>query len=116
MDIDTDCEAIPTDLADALFVVESKEFEQLPRPTLGVMIESDDSGVRVMEVVAGSVAEQAGMQAGDVIHSAAGFDVTTTGELIEVIQRQAPGTWLPLLILRDKAEIELLVRFPQIFD
>jgi len=116
MDVDTDCEAIPTDLADALFVVESQEIEQLPRPTLGVMIESDDSGVRVMEVVAGSVAEQAGMQAGDVIHSAAGFDVTTTGELIEVIQRQAPGTWLPLRILRDKAEIELLARFPQIFD
>jgi uncharacterized iron-regulated protein len=116
VDVDTDCDAIPTDLADALFVVESQEIDQQPRPTLGVMIESGDNGVRVMEVVAGSVAEQAGMQAGDVIYRAAGFEVLSSGQLIEVIQRQAPGTWLPLQILRDKAEIELLARFPQSFD
>ena len=116
VDVDIDCHAIPSDLADALFVVESQEIEQQPRPTLGVMIESGDNGVRVMEVVAGSVAKQAGMQAGDVIHSAAGFEVKTTGELIKVIQRQAPGTWLPLRVLRDKADIELLARFPQSFD
>ena len=116
VDVDTGCDAIPTDLADALFVVEPQTLEQQPRPTLGVMIENGEDGVRVMEVVAGSVAEQAGMQAGDVIHGAAGFEVTTSGELIEVIQRQAPGTWLPLQILRDKVQIELLARFPQSFD
>ena len=112
VDVDTDCDAISADLADALFVVEPQALERQPRPSLGVMIESGDNGVRVMEVVAGSVAEQAGMQAGDVIYRAAGFEVLTTGQLIEVIERQAPGTWLPLQILRDKAEIELLARFP----
>jgi hypothetical protein len=116
VDADIDCHAIPADLADALFVVEPQALERQPRPTLGVMIESGDNGVRVMEVVAGSVAEQAGLQAGDVIFRAAGFEVLTTGQLIEVIQRQAPGTWLPLQILRAKAEIELLARFPQSFD
>jgi uncharacterized iron-regulated protein len=116
VDVDTDCDAIPVDLADALFVVEPQALERQPRPTLGVMIESGVNGVRVMEVVAGSVAEQAGMQAGDVIYRAAGFEVLSTGQLIEVIQRQAPGTWLPLQILRAKAEIELLARFPQSFD
>jgi hypothetical protein len=116
VDVDTDCDAIPVGLADALFVVKPQALERQPRPTLGVMIESGDNGVRVMEVVAGSVAEQAGMQAGDVIYRAAGFEVLSTGQLIEVIQRQAPGTWLPLQILRDKAEIEVLARFPQSFD
>ena len=116
VDVDIDCHAIPPNLADALFVVEPQALERQARPTLGVMIESGDNGVRVMEVVAGSVAEQAGMQAGDVIFRAAGFEVLTTGKLIEVIQRQAPGTWLPLQILRAKAEIELLARFPQSFD
>ena len=59
VDVDTDCDAIPVDLADALFVVEPQALERQPRPTLGVMIEGGDNGVRVMEVVAGSVAEQA---------------------------------------------------------
>jgi len=116
VDVDTGCDAIPADLADGLFVVDPQTLEQQPRPTLGVMIESGDNGVRVMEVVAGSVAEQAGLQAGDVIYRAAGFEVLSSGQLIEVIQRQAPGTWLPLQIRRDKAEIELLARFPQSFD
>ena len=116
VDVATDCHAIPAELADALFVMESQALEQQPRPSLGVMIESGDDGVRVMEVVAGSVAEQAGMQAGDVIHRAAGFEVATTGQLIDVIQRQAPGTWLPLRVLRDETDIELLARFPQSFD
>jgi len=116
VDVDAGCDAIPADLADALFVVEPRTLEQQPRPTLGVMIESGDNGVRVMEVVAGSVAAQAGLQAGDVIYRAAGFEVLDSGQLIEVIQRQSPGTWLPLQIMRDKAQIELLARFPQSFD
>jgi len=90
--------------------------EPAPRPRLGVMIESDDNGVRVMEVVAGSVAEDAGILAGDIIHEAAGFEVRTTGQLIDVIQRQAAGTWLPLKVLRDDENRELIARFPQSFD
>ena len=44
----------------------------------------------------------------------AGFSAST--ELIEIIQRQAPGTWLPLKILRGDSELELLARFPQSFE
>jgi hypothetical protein len=113
---DDDCTALPADLADAVFVVEAQIDEPAPRPRLGVMIESDDNGVRVMEVVAGSVAEAAGILAGDVIQQAAGFEVRTTGQLVEVIQRQAAGTWLPLKVLRDDGDRELIARFPQSFD
>jgi len=116
VDVDDDCAALPADLADAVFVVEAQMDEPAPRPRLGVMIESDDNGVRVMEVVAGSVAEDAGILAGDIIHEAAGFEVRTTGQLIDVIQRQAAGTWLPLKVLRDDENRELIARFPQSFD
>ncbi len=116
VDVDDDCAALPADLADAVFVVEAQMDEPAPRPRLGVMIESDDNGVRVMEVVAGSVAEAAGILAGDIIHEAAGFEVRTTGQLIDVIQRQAAGTWLPLKVLRDDENRELIARFPQSFD
>jgi S1-C subfamily serine protease len=69
-----------------------------------------------MEVVAGSVAADAGIETGDLIQAAAGFEVSSTGELIAVIQRQAPGTWLPLRVLRDDQPREMVARFPQNFD
>jgi S1-C subfamily serine protease len=80
------------------------------------MIEDGDAGVRVVGVVDGSVAENTGLRAGDIITRAAGFDTATTAALIEVIQRQAAGTWLPLQINRDGKEMELIARFPQQFD
>jgi S1-C subfamily serine protease len=80
------------------------------------MIEEGDGGVRVMEVIDGSVADNSGLRAGDLILRAAGFETATTASLIEVIQRQAPGTWLPLRIARDGEERELTARFPQTFE
>ncbi len=121
VEVDDACQALSaefvgSDLADAVFVVEEQMEEDEPRARLGVMIESGDDGVRVMEVVAGSVAERAGILAGDIIQEAAGFEVETTGQLIDVIQRQAAGTWLPLRILREGENRELIARFPQNFD
>ncbi len=121
VDADEACQALSAelvgaDLADAVFVVEEQVDEDEPRPRLGVMIDNGDNGVRVMEVVPGSVAERAGILAGDIIQEAAGFEVETTGQLIDVIQRQAAGTWLPLKILREDENQELIARFPQSFD
>ncbi len=111
------CDDMPAGIADAVFVVdETREDPAAPRPLLGVMIESVDSGVRVSEVVADSVAEKSGLEVGDVIRRAAGFSTASVAELIEVVRRQAPGTWLPLEVLRDGEAIEITARFPQSFD
>jgi uncharacterized iron-regulated protein len=116
VDADDACHALSAELADAVFVVEMQVDEDEPRPRLGVMIDNGDNGVRVMEVVPGSVAESAGILAGDIIQEAAGFAIETTGQLIDVIQRQAAGTWLPLKIMREDENRELIARFPQSFD
>ncbi len=116
LDADQSCDPLPIDLASAVFVVDVETEEQAPRPRLGVMIESGDEGVLVSQVVDDSVAEASGIRDGDVILTAAGFDTRTAGELIEVIQRQAPGTWLPLTLRRGDEELELIARFPQAFD
>ena len=116
VDADDACQVLSAELADAVFVVDMQVDEDEPRPRLGVMIESGDNGIQVMEVVPGSVAERAGILAGDVIQAAAGFEVETTGQLIDVIQRQAAGTWLPLRIIREDESQELIARFPQSFD
>jgi uncharacterized iron-regulated protein len=117
VDAGADCVALEAGLADAVFVVQAaQDAGPPPRPRLGVLIETADNGVRVMEVVADSVADQSGLQAGDIILRAAGFETATTAALIEVIERQAAGTWLPLAVLRDKREFEVIARFPQDFE
>ena len=117
LDSDDTCDPLPLDLASAVFVVDAEDEAPAPaRPRLGILIEDGDSGVRVMEVVDASVAAATGIRQDDVIQAAAGFDTATTSELIEVIQRQAPGTWLPLKLLRDDKTIELIAKFPQSFE
>jgi uncharacterized iron-regulated protein len=117
VDADADCAELSTGLADAVFVVEARSgTAAAPRPRLGVMIENGEGGVRVMEVVADSVAAASGLREGDIIRRAAGFETMTTAALIEVIQRQAPGTWLPLAVQRSERELEIIARFPQSFE
>lgn len=117
LDSNDDCDSLPAELASAVFVVDAEAEEPLPpRPSLGVFIESDDDGVRVVKVVAGSVADKTGLAKGDLIQSAAGFGIGTTRALVEIIQRQAPGTWLPLTVLRGDESLELFARFPQSFE
>jgi uncharacterized iron-regulated protein len=116
VDANDDCNALPADLARAVFVVDAEpETVDAPRPLLGVMIEGSEQGVRVMDVVAGSVAAGAGIESGDLIQAAAGFEVRSASELVDVVQRQAPGTWLPLRVLRGDQLHELVARFPQNF-
>lgn len=117
LDSDDDCDPLPIGLASAVFVVDAENEQQAPaRPRLGIIIEDGDTGVRVMRVVDDSVAAATGIRKGDVIQAAAGFETATTADLIEVVQRQAPGTWLPLKLLRDDKNIEMIAKFPQSFE
>ncbi len=107
-----DCEAVPRDFADAVFGLAYEEPAPPAPPRLGVRIEAAESGLRVVEVVDDSVAAGAGLRQGDVIARAAGRPVARPAELIEIIGRQAPGTWLPLSVLRDGETIEIVARLP----
>ncbi len=108
------CQELATDLADGVFVVaRADEIEtERPRPKLGVFIETTDQGVRVNQVVEGSVAEATELAQGDIVMAAAGVPVARVSELIEIVQRQAPGTWLPLTVKRGEQEIEIVAKFP----
>lgn len=113
---DEACEGLPADVADAVFVVEPPAAAApLPKPRLGIIIEAAENGVRVMQVLPDSVADVAGLMTGDVISTAAGFAIARSADLIEIVTRQAPGTWLPLTVLRDGEASEMVARFPQSF-
>jgi uncharacterized iron-regulated protein len=113
----TACDDLPKNIADAVFIVAPRDrSKKAPsKARLGVMIETTDKGVRIMRVVKGSVAEASSLAAKDIVILAAGQPVKKISELIAIIGRQAPGTWLPLMVRRDGKEIEVVAKFPANF-
>ena len=100
-------------VADAVFGLAAQADAAAPqRPKLGVLIGDGDGGVRVEKVIEGSVAEAAGLAPGDLIREAAGVAVSKTSDLIAIVRRQAPGTWLPLRVRRGAETVDIVARFP----
>ncbi|MFI5340253.1 MAG: ChaN family lipoprotein [Candidatus Methylomirabilales bacterium] len=109
----TPCAPPQPGLADALFTLQARaSADSTERPRLGIGIEGGTGGVVVREVLKGSIAEEAGLQRGDVITTAAGEPVRDTEDVIAAVGRQAPGTWLPLLVKRGDETLEIVARFP----
>jgi S1-C subfamily serine protease len=68
--------------------------------------------LRISSVTAGSLAEKSGLKAGDRFVEIAGRPAGSSGEAISIIRRQPPGTWLPLRIMRDDKQLDLVIQFP----
>ena len=111
--VDGACGLVGTAYADAVFTLPHTEEAPPPeRPRLGVLLGDGDGAPRISRVVTDSVAEITGLKAGDQIVRAAGLETRNPDEVVEIIGRQAPGTWLPLSIKRDGQEIDLVAKFP----
>lgn len=108
-DARTQCKDFVPGLADAAYVVHVPPSNP---PRLGISMEMAAAGVRVAAVTAGSLAEQAGLKVGDVVLEAAGVAIRSPQLMRQTVDRQAPGSWLPLKVRRDGQELELVVRFP----
>jgi uncharacterized iron-regulated protein len=102
------CAGIVPGLADAVYVVKAPAANP---PRLGVAMEPAKEGIRIANVAAGSVAEQAGLRSGDLIVTVAGQPAKIDA-LRALVQRQPPGTWLPLKVKRGSEELEIVARFP----
>ena len=110
-DADRDCDALALGIADAVFGLQAPASAPA-RPRLGVMLDASSGGVVVRDVVKDSIAERAGMHAGDVIVMVAGVPVQEAGDVIAVVRQQAPGTWLPMTVKRGSESLDLVARFP----
>jgi uncharacterized iron-regulated protein len=113
-DTDRDCAALAPDLADAVFGIPPFPEASDNPPRLGVVLAATEGGVRVTEVMAGSVAAAAGLRRGDVIVEAAGRRLTDQADLRAVVDAQAPGTWLPLRVRRGGREQLVIARFERV--
>jgi uncharacterized iron-regulated protein len=110
---DAECSKLVAGIADAVFGVAAPDkLAQRPRQRLGVWLEPGEGGVRIREVEKGSVAESAGVRAGDVVTEVAGLPAHQPADLAEAVQRHAPGTWLPLRVRRGAESFELVAKFP----
>ena len=103
------CTGLGKGFADALYLVESPKGNP---PRLGVGTDHDKDGLRITAITPGSIAEASGLKTGDVIIEVAGQPAKRLLVLRSVVQRQVPGTWLPLKIRRDGKELEIVARFP----
>jgi uncharacterized iron-regulated protein len=107
------CAELTPGLADAVYVIPPQpEWQPGPPPRLGVGLREVADGVMIETVMPGSLAERTGLRNGDVILQAAGSKVSRIEEVRGYVQRQPAGTWLPLLIRRGTAGMEIVVRFP----
>ena len=112
--IDEACTLVGTSYADAVFTLPRTDETPSPsdRPRLGVELVQGDGAPRINRVVSDSVAQATGLRVGDHVVRAAGLETRNPGDLVDIIARQAPGTWLPVSIRRDGQEIELIAKFP----
>ena len=83
-------------------------------PTLGVMVATyatEDGGtiVVVEEVNAGSAAEEAGVEAGDVIVAVNGQSIAATADLMAIRRQHAIGDTIVLTVLRDDQTLDIPV-------
>jgi len=105
-----DCGALRKGLADMVYGVAPSRAAS-PPPRLGVALDADPEGAKVRQVVAGSVAAAAGLRPGDVVLAAAGEVIADPTGLGEIVRRQPPGTWLPLVVRREGRFVDVMVEF-----
>jgi putative serine protease PepD len=82
---------------------------------LGVQISdtADDTGAQVSKIVAGSPADKAGLQVGDVVTAFDGKPVTTADDLTALVATYAPGDKATVTIKRNGATKTLDITFGQ---
>ncbi|MCX7700692.1 MAG: PDZ domain-containing protein, partial [Gemmataceae bacterium] len=102
---------------------ELREKGQVRRGYLGLLVEDLDpdererlgtAGVTVADVVAGSPAEQAALQRGDVIVQVAGHAIATAGDLQKLVSFTQPGTRISLEVIRDGRKLSVPVTLSEL--
>lgn len=86
---------------------EAEAQQMARRPKLGARIEDADRGVRIVEVVRGSPADQAGLQPGDILLRVGGDEPADATQLARRIRGMEAGKEVDMTVLRDGDENQL---------
>jgi hypothetical protein len=82
------------------------------KPRLGVVIESEAGGARVIRIEADSPAAKGGVKEGDVILGLGDVTVRNSEELIAAVEAAALGEEIALKVRRSEGDVALKVLFP----
>jgi len=110
-----DCEQLSEGLVDVAYG--TALYEEPPekvKPRIGVFLEQAAQGVSVSRLVEDSIAEKIGIKPNDIIKTAAGKPMAEIADVVKVVQNTAFGTWLPLTIIRDGKDIDMVAKFPAV--
>lgn len=112
------CKRFVSAFADAVFGVVPyvSQITQPMRQRLGIRFEFAHGGGHVLQVEKDSIAETTGLKEADVIMKIAGLEIKDTSDVINVVKRHAPGTWLPLEVKRGDKMMEMVAKFPALKD
>jgi uncharacterized iron-regulated protein len=108
----SDCADLTAGLADAVFALSETRASKPRPPRLGVRLEQSGSHVTLIDVTTGSLAERTGLERGDIIAQVAGRPLSSVVDMVEAVNRQPAGTWLPILVKRGNQSLEIVVKFP----
>lgn len=111
-DIERGCDDFTPTVADAVFGVAAPAQAKSDKPRLGLVLEDDKDAVRVTDVMKNSVAESSDIRKDDLIIELAGVAVKHAADVSRIVQRQAPGTWLPVTVQRGDQTMEVVAKFP----
>jgi uncharacterized iron-regulated protein len=112
-DATADCTELVKGYADAVYGLPALPNEaRAQRARLGVVLERGAGGVVIKQVETDSIGATAGIRAGDLVVEIAGGKAEAPADIADAVQRHAPGTWLPIKILRNGESIELVAKFP----
>lgn len=109
---DADCKDIRSGLASAVFALPPQAREKQAPPRLGVQLDDSAGAVRIVNVSAGSLAEQTGLKADDRLLEVAGTPVKAAAQVAQSVRNQPAGTWLPMRIQRGAEALDIVVKFP----
>ena len=85
------------------------------RPRIGVFLKPEEGtkGLRIEQVISGSPAEKAGLQAGDQLLSAEGKEITKIKDIHDALAEKGWGKDVTFMILREGSTKEITVTLPQ---
>ena len=112
-DQERDCKDLKPGIADALFgIAAPAETIKTGKPRLGIILDGAEGKVLVSKVMEGGVGDAAGIIAGDLLIEMAGVKIKAAADVSAIVQRQAPGTWLPITLSREGHEFDIVAKFP----
>lgn len=99
-------DATSTPLPPATTVPDAPGSASAPSPFIGILFEAADDGVLVIDILAGSPAEAAGIEVGDVV-TAIGGEAITQDTVRDVLQGYAIGDTVTLDVTRGEESLSL---------